>query len=42
MDVFEPLAALLPLRDIATLDDLATELFAAWRAEALAKAGRRR
>lgn len=29
MDVFEPLAALLPLRDIATLDDLATELLAA-------------
>jgi len=27
MDVFEPIAALLPLRDIATLDDLATELF---------------
>ena len=28
MDVFEPIAALLPLRDIATLDELATELFA--------------
>lgn len=28
MDVFEPIAALLPLPDIATLDDLATELFA--------------
>jgi len=28
MDIFEPIAALLPLRDIATLDDLATELFA--------------
>ena len=28
MDVFEPIAALLPLRDLATLDDLATELFA--------------
>jgi len=28
MDVFEPIAALLPLRDIGTLDDLATELFA--------------
>jgi len=28
MDVFEPIAALFPLRDIATLDDLATELFA--------------
>ena len=28
MDVFEPIAALLPLEDIATLDDLATELFA--------------
>ena len=28
MDVFEPVAALFPLRDIATLDDLATELFA--------------
>jgi hypothetical protein len=27
MDVFEPIAALLPLQDIATLDDLATELF---------------
>ena len=28
MDVFEPIAALLPLRDIDTLDDLASELFA--------------
>jgi hypothetical protein len=28
MDVFEPIAALLPLHNIATLDDLATELFA--------------
>ncbi|MDQ6692780.1 MAG: phosphotransferase [Candidatus Dormibacteraeota bacterium] len=28
MDVFEPIAALLPLRDIATLDELATALFA--------------
>jgi hypothetical protein len=28
MDVFEPIAALLPLRDIGTLDELATELFA--------------
>ena len=28
MDVFEPIAALLPLRDIGSLDDLATELFA--------------
>ena len=28
MDVFEPIAAMLPLRDIGTLDDLATELFA--------------
>ncbi|MGF1472524.1 MAG: phosphotransferase family protein [Rubrobacteraceae bacterium] len=28
MDVFEPIAARLPLQDIATLDDLATELFA--------------
>jgi hygromycin-B 7''-O-kinase len=28
MDVFEPIAAVLPLRDIGTLDDLATELFA--------------
>ncbi len=28
MDVFEPIAALLALRDISTLDDLATELFA--------------
>ncbi len=28
MDVFEPIAALLPLQDIGTLDDLATELFA--------------
>lgn len=28
MDVFEPIAALLPLQDIATLDELATELFA--------------
>lgn len=28
MDVFEPIAALLPLRDIGTLDDLARELFA--------------
>ncbi|MDX6593222.1 MAG: hygromycin-B 7-O-kinase [Gaiellales bacterium] len=27
IDVFEPIAALLPLDDIATLDDLATELF---------------
>ncbi len=27
MDVFEPIAALLPLREIGTLDDLATELF---------------
>ena len=27
MDVFEPIAALVPLQDIATLDDLATELF---------------
>lgn len=27
MDVFEPVAALFPLADIATLDDLATELF---------------
>ncbi|MFF2848432.1 phosphotransferase family protein [Streptomyces sp. NPDC058001] len=27
MDVFEPVAALLPLQDIATLDDLAEELF---------------
>ena len=27
-DVFEPVAALLPLDDIATLDELATELFA--------------
>lgn len=27
MDVFEPVAAVLPLQDIATLDDLATELF---------------
>ncbi|MGI8873925.1 MAG: phosphotransferase family protein [Egibacteraceae bacterium] len=27
-DVFEPIAALLPLQDIATLDELATELFA--------------
>jgi hygromycin-B 7''-O-kinase len=27
MDVFEPIAALLPLDDIATLDDLAIELF---------------
>jgi hygromycin-B 7''-O-kinase len=27
-DVFEPIAALLPLQDIGTLDDLATELFA--------------
>jgi hygromycin-B 7''-O-kinase len=27
IDVFEPIAALLPLQDIATLDDLATELF---------------
>lgn len=28
MDVFEPIAALFPLRDIATLDELATVLFA--------------
>lgn len=28
MDVFEPIAALLPLEDIGTLDELATELFA--------------
>jgi aminoglycoside phosphotransferase (APT) family kinase protein len=28
MDVFEPIAALLPLADIATLDELAIELFA--------------
>lgn len=28
MDVFEPIAALLPLQDIGTLDELATELFA--------------
>jgi hygromycin-B 7''-O-kinase len=28
IDVFEPIAALLPLRDIGTLDELATELFA--------------
>ncbi len=28
MDVFEPIAALLPLQEIGTLDDLATELFA--------------
>lgn len=28
IDVFEPIAALLPLRDIATLDELANELFA--------------
>ena len=28
IDVFEPIAALLPLRDIGTLDDLAAELFA--------------
>ncbi|HEY3178634.1 MAG TPA: aminoglycoside phosphotransferase family protein [Casimicrobiaceae bacterium] len=28
MDVFEPIAALLPLRDIDTLDELATALFA--------------
>lgn len=27
MDVFEPIAALLPLQDIGTLDELATELF---------------
>ena len=27
MDVFEPIAARLPLQEIATLDDLATELF---------------
>jgi len=32
MDVFEPVAALLPLQDIDTLDDLATELFAVWPA----------
>ncbi len=28
MDVFEPIAAALPLHDIGTLDELATELFA--------------
>jgi hygromycin-B 7''-O-kinase len=28
MDVFEPIAALLPLEDFVTLDELATELFA--------------
>lgn len=28
MDVFQPIAALLPLHDIGTLDELATELFA--------------
>ncbi len=28
MDVFEPIAALFPLQDIATLDELATKLFA--------------
>lgn len=28
MDVFEPIAALIPLQEIGTLDDLATELFA--------------
>lgn len=28
MDVFEPIAALFPLQDIGTLDELATELFA--------------
>jgi aminoglycoside phosphotransferase (APT) family kinase protein len=28
IDVFEPIAALLPLQDIGTLDELATELFA--------------
>lgn len=28
MDVFEPIATLLPLQDIGTLDELATELFA--------------
>jgi aminoglycoside phosphotransferase (APT) family kinase protein len=28
MDVFEPIAALLPLQEIGTLDELATELFA--------------
>jgi hygromycin-B 7''-O-kinase len=28
IDVFEPIAALLPLQDIGTLDDLATDLFA--------------
>jgi hygromycin-B 7''-O-kinase len=28
IDVFQPIAALLPLQDIATLDELATELFA--------------
>ncbi|MDQ5875013.1 MAG: phosphotransferase [Actinomycetota bacterium] len=28
MDVFEPIAALFPLQEIGTLDDLATELFA--------------
>jgi aminoglycoside phosphotransferase (APT) family kinase protein len=28
IDVFEPIAGLLPLQDIGTLDDLATELFA--------------
>ena len=27
MDVFEPIAAVLPLQDIATLDELASELF---------------
>lgn len=28
MDVFEPVAAILPLDDMATLDELATALFA--------------
>ena len=28
MDVFEPIAAVLPLHDIGTLNELATELFA--------------
>lgn len=28
IDVFEPIAALFPLQDIGTLDELATELFA--------------
>jgi hypothetical protein len=30
IDVFEPIAALLPLRDIGTLDEPATGLFAVW------------